>query len=134
MGQSTSLVGADGAANGYVALTAKFTALQHAAGGLLEEAELVAQRMRRNAATATAVADLSAAAHVDGVHVAAIADVGLAFAVVVGGCKRMMSVADTMHTSAGHLKQEHQAEYGPIHAAVTASRARQAKPGFYQKT
>ncbi|MFI1377290.1 hypothetical protein ACH4UY_35475 [Streptomyces longwoodensis] len=134
MGQSTSLVGADGAANGYVALIAKFTALQNAAGGLMEEAELVAQRMRRNADAATAVADLSAAAHVDGVHVAAIADVGQAFAVVVGGCKRMLSVADTMHTAAGHLKHEHQAEYGPIHAAVTASRARQAKPGFYQKT
>lgn len=132
MGQIASPVGADGAANGYIALTAKFTVLQKAAANLMEEAELVAQRMRRNADAATAVADMSAAAHVDGVHVAAIADVGQAFAMVVGGCKRMMSAADTMHTAAGHLKHEHQAEYGPIHAAVTASRARQAKPGFYR--
>lgn len=134
MGQNASPVGADGAANGYTALTAKFTVLQKAAADLMEEAELVAQRMRRNADTATAVADLSAAAHVDGVHVAAIADVGHAFAMVAGGCTRMMSAADTMHTTAGHLKHEHQAEYGPIHAAVTASRARQAKPGFYRQT
>jgi hypothetical protein len=134
MGQIASPVGADGAANGYTALIAKFTALQKAAAGLMEEAELVAQRMRHNADAATAVADLSAAAHVDGVHVAAIADVGHAFAMVAGGCKHMMSAADTMHTAAGHLKHEHQAEYGPIHAAVTASRARQAKPGFYRQT
>ncbi|MGA5207929.1 hypothetical protein [Streptomyces variegatus] len=134
MGQSTSPVGADGAANGYTALIAKFTALQKTAASLVEETDLVAQRMQRNADAAIAVADLSAAAHVDGVHVAAIVDVGNAFAKVVGGCKHMMSAADTMHTAAGHLKHEHQAEYGPIHAAVTASRARQAKPGFYQQT
>ncbi|MFE2337317.1 hypothetical protein [Streptomyces coelicoflavus] len=126
--------GQGGAANGYTALVVKFTALQKAANGLLDEVEFLAQRMRRNADAATTVADLSAAAHVDPAHVAAIADVGNAFAQAVGGCKRLMSAADTMHTAAGHLRHEHQAEYGAIHAAVTASRARQAKPGFYRQT
>ncbi|MEU5713985.1 hypothetical protein [Streptomyces flaveolus] len=132
MGQIAPAVGADGVNNGYVALVTKFTALQHAAAVLLEEAERLAQRMRANADAAVTVADLCAVAEVDGVHVAAVADIGEAFGRVVGGCKRVMSAADQVHTAAGHLKTEHQAEYGGIHAAVTASGVRQAKPGFYQ--
>lgn len=132
MGQLAPAVGADGVNNGYTALVAKFTALQTAATGLLEEAERLAQRMRANADAAVTVADLSAAAHVDARHVAAVADVGAAFGRVVGGCKQLMGAAEAMHTAASHLKAEHQAEYGAIHAAVTASRARQAAPGFYR--
>ncbi|MEV0185840.1 hypothetical protein AB0I54_42230 [Streptomyces sp. NPDC050625] len=132
MGQIAPAVGADGAANGYTVLVTKFTALQHAAAQLLEHAEYVAQRMRANADAAVTVAELCAAAEVDPRHVAGVADVGEAFGRVVGGCKRLMSAADSMHQAAGHLKSEHQAEYGGIHAAATASNARQAKPGFYR--
>ncbi|UXY24986.1 hypothetical protein N8I84_41885 (plasmid) [Streptomyces cynarae] len=132
MGQIAPAVGADGAANGYTALVAKFTALQHAAAQLLEEAEHVAQRMRDNANAAVTVAELCAAAEVDPHHVAAVADVGEAFGRVVGGCKQLQSAAESMHQAAGHLKDEHQAEYGGIHAAATSSKARQAKPGFYR--
>lgn len=132
MGHIAPAVNADGDANGYIALVSKLVALQVAAAQLLEHAERVAQQMRANADFAVTVAELCAAAEVDARHVGAVGEVGQAFARVVGGCKRLMSAADTMHTAAGHLKREHQAEYGGVHAAVTASRARQAKPGFYR--
>ncbi|MFD5572755.1 hypothetical protein [Streptomyces cadmiisoli] len=134
MGKIAPAVSADGANNGYTALVTKFTALQHAAAVLLEEAERLAQRMRVNADAAVTVADLCAAAQVDDVHVAAVADVGEAFGRVVAGCKRLMGAADDLHTAAGHLKTEHQAEYGGIHEAVTTSGVRQALPGFYRQT
>ncbi|WP_333741963.1 hypothetical protein [Streptomyces sp. IBSBF 2806] len=127
-------IGADGANNGYLAANAKFTALQKAAAGLLEEAERLALRMRVNADIATAVSDLCAAAQVDTRHVAHVAAVGAAFARVVNGCAGLMGAADAMHIAAGHLKTEHEREYGGIHAAATASRARQAAPGFYRQT
>ncbi|MFF3516564.1 hypothetical protein [Streptomyces sp. NPDC002573] len=132
MGHPAPAIGADGANNGYIALVTKFTALQKAAAGLMEEAELVAQRMRRNADAAVTVADLCASADVDPTHVAALADIGEAFGRTVGGCKQLLAAADLMHQAASHLKTQHQAEYGGIHAAATASRARQARPGFYQ--
>lgn len=134
MGQIAPVVGADGANNGYTALAAKFVALQNAAARLLEESERLAQRMRANRDAATVVADLSAAARVDDRHVTAVTDIAAAFGRVVGGCTQLMDAADAMHTAAGQLKTEHQAEYGGIHAAVTASRARQAAPGFYRQT
>ncbi|MFD5430358.1 conjugal transfer protein TraB [Streptomyces sp. NPDC127084] len=132
MGETAPAVGADGAANGFTALTAKFTALQRAAGALVEEAERLAVRMRANANAAVELADLNAAAEVDPRHIARTADIGEAFGRVVGGCKALQGAADTVHTAAGNVKAAHQAEYGPTHAAVTASRARQAKPGFYR--
>ncbi|MGW2770142.1 hypothetical protein [Streptomyces sp. NPDC001275] len=132
MGQIAPAMSADGAANGYTALVTKFTALQKATAQLMEQAEVLAQHMRANADAAVTVADLCAAAEVDPRHVAAVADIGEAFGQVVGGCKRLVSAADQMHQAAGHLKSVHQAEYGGIHAAATASRARQAKPGFYR--
>src|SRR5436190_4295498 len=125
-------VGSDGAANGYAALGAKLKALQSAAGELMEQAGQVAQRMRANAEAAVSVAELCAAAEVDPKHVAAVADVGEAFGRAVGGCKRLMGAADQVHQAAGHLKSEHRAEYGGIHAAATSSPARQARPGFYR--
>ncbi|MEU0054671.1 hypothetical protein [Streptomyces sp. NPDC006309] len=127
-------VGADGANNGYTAISAKFLALQKAAAGLLEEAEHLALRMRVNADAATAVSDLCAMAQADSRHVATVAAVGTAFSRVVNGCTALMGAADAMHTAAGHLRTEHQTEYGGIHAAATASRARQAAPGFYRQT
>jgi hypothetical protein len=132
MGYNGPAIGADGANNGYTTLHTKFTALQKAAAGLMEEAELVAQRMRANADASVTVADLCAGADVDPVHVAAIADIGEAFGRTVGGCKQLLAAADFVHQAAGHLKTQHQAEYGGIHAAAAASRARQARPGFYQ--
>ncbi|WP_432101221.1 hypothetical protein [Streptomyces sp. WAC 04229] len=132
MGHIAPAVNADGASNGYVALVSKLVALQVAAAQLLEHAERVAQQMRANADFAVTVAEFCAAAEVDPRHVGTVDEVGRAFARVVGGCKRLMSSADTMHAAAGHLKSEHQAEYGGVHAAATASRARQAKPGFYR--
>ncbi|MFD9007434.1 hypothetical protein ACFV0T_42040, partial [Streptomyces sp. NPDC059582] len=60
----------------------------------------------------------------------AVADVGEAFGRVVGGCKRLTGAADRAHRAAGHLRSEHQAEYGRINTAMTSSKARQAKPGF----
>ncbi|UXY40515.1 hypothetical protein [Streptomyces albidocamelliae] len=125
-------VGDDGDANGYMGLATKFTALQTTAAHLLEHAELIAQRMRANAATAVRVAELSAAAEVDPAHVAAVTDVAGAFGRVVGGCKNLMGAVDGVHQAAGNLKAEHRAEYGAIHDAATASKARQARPGFYQ--
>ncbi|MFH8939558.1 hypothetical protein [Streptomyces griseosporeus] len=133
MGEIAPAVGADGANNGYTALVTKFTALQNAAAQLLERAEHLAQRMRANADAAVTVADLCAAAEVDSRHVAAIADVSEGFGRVVGGSKRLMGVADAMYTAADDLKTEHQAEYGGVHAAATASKARQARPGFYRQ-
>ncbi|GGU66495.1 hypothetical protein [Streptomyces daghestanicus] len=134
MSRIVSTVAGDGANNGYTALVAKFTALQHAASALLEEAERMAHRMRANADAAVTVADLCAAAEVDSRHVAAVADISVAFSRVAGGYQQVMSTADTLHTAAGRLKSEHRAEYGGIHAAATSSRAKQAKPGFYQQT
>ncbi len=127
------VIGMEGDSNGYIALVAKFRALRKAASGLMEESERLAMRMRANANTATRLAALSAAAHVDSQHVAAIEDIASLFGSVVGRCTRLTAAADTMHTAAGHLHSEHQAEYGGIHAAVTSSRARQAKPGFYRQ-
>ncbi|MFI8214005.1 hypothetical protein [Streptomyces werraensis] len=132
MGEIAPAVSADADANGYTAIHTKLTALQRAAAQLMEHAERVALRMRANARAAVTVADLSAAAQVDARHVAAINEVATSFGRVVGGARRLSSAADTMHQAAGHLKREHQAEYGGVHAAVTASKARQAKPGFYQ--
>ncbi|MFE2586367.1 hypothetical protein [Streptomyces sp. NPDC059378] len=131
MGHIAPAVAADGAANGYTAIAAKFNALQHAAASLMEEAEVVAQRMRTNGNAAVRVAELCAAAEADPAHVAAVADVGEAFGRVVGGCKRLTGAADRVHQAAGHLRSEHQAEYGGINTAMTTSKARQAKPGFY---
>ncbi|MEV5178067.1 hypothetical protein AB0L10_45385 [Streptomyces flaveolus] len=132
MGQIAPAIGADGADNGYTALVAKFTALQNAAASLFAEAERLSLRMRVNADAATVVSDLCAVAEVDARHVAAVAAVGAAFGGVVNGCSGLMGAVDALHTAAGHLKSEHQTEYGGIHAAVTASGVRQAKPGFYQ--
>ncbi|MFD9029034.1 conjugal transfer protein TraB [Streptomyces parvulus] len=126
-------IGMEGDSNGYLALVAKFRALRKAASGLMEESERLAQRMRGNANTAIQLADLSAAAQVDAQHVTTIEDIAAAFGSVAGRCTRLVGAADVMHTAAGHLHHEHQAEYGGIHAAVTSSRARQAKPGFYQQ-
>ncbi|KES03409.1 hypothetical protein BU52_30695 [Streptomyces toyocaensis] len=132
MGEIAPAVSADGDANGYTAIHTKLTALQRAAAQLMEHAERVAQRMRANANAAVTVADLSAAAQVDARHVAAINEVATSFGRVVGGARRLSGAADSMHQAAGHLRTEHQAEYGGVHAAVTASKARQAKPGFYR--
>ena len=132
MGETAPAVSADGAANGFTALTVKFSALQRASGALMEEAERLAVRMRTNANAAIEVADLTGAAEADPRHVARIADIGEAFGRVVGGCKQLQGAADAVHTATGSLKAAHQAEYGPTHAAVTTSRARQAKPGFYR--
>uniref|UniRef100_UPI003F49A295 hypothetical protein n=1 Tax=Streptomyces achromogenes TaxID=67255 RepID=UPI003F49A295 len=134
MVQIAPAAGADGAGNGYTALDRKFTVLQQAAAALQEEAERTAQRMRANADAAVTVADLCAAAEVDGVHVAAVADIGAEFAKVAGSYKQVMSAADTLHTAAGHLRSEHQAEYGGIYEAVAVSGVRQARPAFYQQT
>ncbi|MCX4920274.1 hypothetical protein OG458_42730 (plasmid) [Streptomyces sp. NBC_01281] len=132
MGEIAPAVAADGAANGYLSIVTKFTALQKAAAGLFEHAEQIAQRMRANADSAVVVAELCAAAEADARHVAAVAEVGEAFGQVVGGCKRLLSSAEQTHQAATDVKAAHQAEYGPVHAAATASRARQAKPGFYR--
>ncbi|MGW0143644.1 conjugal transfer protein TraB [Streptomyces calvus] len=125
-------VGADGADNGYTALVAKFTVLQNAAAALLAEAERLSVRMRANATAATVVSELCAAAEVDARHVANVAEVGAAFGRVANGCTGLMGAADTLHTTVGRLKTEHQAEYGGIHEAVAASGVRQARPGFYR--
>jgi ABC-type transporter Mla MlaB component len=134
VGEIVPAVAADGAANGFDAVQAKLAALERAAAQLNEHAERVAQRMRANAKAATTVADLSAAAQVDGRHVAAIAEVAGHFARVAGGALRLSGAAESMHQAAGHLRSAHRAEYGGVHAAVAASRARQAKPGFYRQT
>ncbi|WRZ96406.1 hypothetical protein OHB54_46515 (plasmid) [Streptomyces sp. NBC_01007] len=132
MGEIAPAVAADGAANGYLTIVTKFTALQKAAAGLFEHAEQLAQRMRANADSAVVVAELCAVAEADDRHVAAVAEVGEAFGQAVGGCKRLLSSAEQTHQAAAEVKAAHQAEYGPVHAAATASRARQAKPGFYR--
>jgi hypothetical protein len=134
MGEITSAAGSEGAANGYTALAAKLQAMQQAADALLEQAEQVASRMRRNANAAVTLADLCAAAEVDPRHVAAIGDVSLAFGRVAGGGRRVASAAETVGQAAGHLRAQHRVEYGGIHAAAAASRVRQAKPGFYRQT
>ncbi|MFE6357533.1 conjugal transfer protein TraB [Streptomyces rochei] len=134
MGQIAPALGADGADNGYAALVAKFTILQSAAANLLAEAERLSLQMRVNADAATAVSDLCAVAEVDARHVATVATIGAAFGRVVTGCTGLMGAADTLHTAVGHLKAEHQAEYGGIYEAVAASGVRQAKPGFYRPT
>lgn len=133
MGDIALAVPADGAANGYSGVQAKLAALQRAAAQLMEHADRVAQSMRANAKAAVVVAELSAAAQVDGGHVAAIGEVAGHFGRVAGGARRLSGAADAMHQAAGHVRSEHQAEYGGVHAAVTASRARQAKPGFYRQ-
>ncbi|MFJ9931372.1 hypothetical protein ACIRU5_35810 [Streptomyces misionensis] len=132
MANNAPAIGADGAANGFSAVEAKLAALQKAAIGLQEETGVLVKQMRVNANAALKVAELSAAAEVDSRHVAAVVEIGAAFARVVGGCKVLIAAADTVHQATGHLRAEHKAEYGGIHAAVTASRARQAKPGFYR--
>ncbi len=131
-GAAASQVAADGAGNGYIGLIAKFNILQKAATALAEEAELVADRMRDAAGVAVRLADLSVEAQVDARHVAAIADISEAFARTVGGVKAVMAAADDMQQAAANVKETHRSEHGGMHAASVSSRARQAKPGFYQ--
>jgi hypothetical protein len=133
VGEIALSVPADGDSNGFSAVQLKLAALQRAAAQLQEHAERVAQRMRANAKTAATVADLSAAAQVDGRHVTAIAEVAGHFRRVAGGARGLSGTADTMHQAAGHVRSEHRAEYGGVQASVAASRARQAKPGFYRQ-
>ncbi|MFF4918874.1 hypothetical protein [Streptomyces tendae] len=133
MGDIALSVAADGNANGFSAVQAKLAALQRTAVQLHEHAERVAQRMRANAKTAAAGADLSAAAQVDGRHVSAIEEVAAHFGRVARGARGLSGSADAMHRAAGRVRSEHRAEYGGVQAAVTASRARQAKPGFYRQ-
>ncbi|MFD5814747.1 hypothetical protein [Streptomyces sp. NPDC127038] len=132
MGEIASAVAADGAANGYQAVGAKFTALQSAAADLFEHAERLAQRMRANANAALTVAELCAAAEADPRHVAAVAEVGAAFGQVSGECTRLVCSAEQTHQATADVQAAHQAEYGAVHEAATASKARQAKPGFYR--
>ncbi|WP_060886742.1 hypothetical protein [Streptomyces caniscabiei] len=127
-------VGADGASNGYQALQAKLTALKAAADQLRQEAELKALRTKRNSDFADVVSDLSAAAEVDGNHIAAINEVAAAFARAAGSGMRVAAAADNVRLATEQLKSVHQAQYGRVQAAVTASKARQAKPGFYRQT
>lgn len=134
MSEIAPAAGSEGAANGYTALAAKLRAAQKRADALMEQAEQVAQRMRRNAKAAVMLAELCAAAEVDPRHVAAIGDVSLAFGRVAGGGRQVAAAAETVGQATGHLRAQHQAEYGGIHAAALASRARQAKPGFYRST
>ncbi|MGK5497550.1 hypothetical protein [Streptomyces sp. URMC 125] len=134
MGEITPAAESEGAANGYTALAAKLQAMQQAADALLEQAEQVASRMRRNANAAVTLADLCAAAEVDPRHVAVIGDVSLAFGRVAGGGRQVAAASEAVSEAAGHLRAQHRVEYGGIHAAAAASRARQAKPGFYRQT
>ncbi|WP_055714039.1 hypothetical protein, partial [Streptomyces torulosus] len=127
-------VGSDGAANGYQALQAKLTALKAAAEQLTEEALLKAQRTKRNADFADIVTDLSAAAAVDPRHLAVLGEVGAAFRRAAGSGGSVAAAADGVRLATAQLKSVHQAQYGGIHAAVNASKARQAKPGFYRQT
>ncbi|MCX4971008.1 hypothetical protein OHA98_41070 [Streptomyces sp. NBC_00654] len=126
-------VGSDGENNGYKALRAKLTRLQNAADRLREEAEGVALRMKRNAKFAAVVADMCAAAEVDARHLTAIGGVSRAFGRCTAHGLRVAGAADRISQAAGRAKTVHQAQYGGIHAAVQATKARQAKPGFYRK-
>ncbi|GAA3163651.1 hypothetical protein [Streptomyces ramulosus] len=124
---------ADGAGNGYQALQAKLKRLQGAADQLSEQVGYAAQRMKRNSSAADTVADMSAAAQADSRHVAAIGDVADAFGQVAVRGRRVVAAADGVSQAAGQLRSTHQNTYGGIQAAVTSSRARQAKPGFYRQ-
>ncbi|MGK3110598.1 hypothetical protein [Streptomyces sp. WAC05858] len=134
MSSNLPAVGSEGAANGYQALQAKLKQLKGAADQLMEEAEQLAQRMRRNSNFAGTVADMTAAAEAEPRHVAAIGDVSEAFGRCVGGGRRVLAAAEGISNAAGQMKTTHQSQYGGIHAAVTSSRARQARPGFYRQT
>ncbi|MEU3038115.1 hypothetical protein [Streptomyces griseoaurantiacus] len=125
--------GAEGEGNGYLALGAKLKVLQMAAEQLLEEAEQHAHRMKNNADAAVQLADLCAAAEVDAKHVAAVADIAEAFGRVVGDARQVSATAYEVSEAAGHARTQHQAAYGGIHAAVSVSGARQARPGFYRQ-
>lgn len=124
---------ADGASNGYTSLAAKLKALQEAADALQDHAQLVKARMRRNADSAADWADLCAAADIDERHTGAIGDVSAAFARVAGGGARLVSAADVLGHAAGHLKAQHQAEYGGLHEVASTSRVRPPKPGFLRQ-
>ncbi|WP_331730791.1 hypothetical protein OG933_45165 (plasmid) [Streptomyces sp. NBC_00016] len=132
MAHSAPAIGDDGAANGFTAVTAKFTALKKAAAGLMEEADLVAERMRSDARASLKLADLCTAAEVDPKHIAAVIEIGQAFDGAVHGCKGLQTAAEGVLLAAGHAGSEHQAEYGAVHEAVTSSPARQARAGFYR--
>ncbi|MFE2829002.1 hypothetical protein [Streptomyces sp. NPDC059271] len=102
-----------------------------AAAGPFEHAEQITQRVWANTDSAIAIAELCATEEADARHVAAVSEDGEAFGQVVGGCKHLPSSAEHTHQAATDVEAAHQAEFGPVHAATT-SKAREAKPGFYQ--
>ncbi|MEU5242647.1 hypothetical protein AB0G81_00715 [Streptomyces asoensis] len=126
-------IGDDGTANGFNAVTAKFTALKNAAAGLMEQADLVAERMRGDAKASLKLAELCAAAEVDPRHIAAVIEIGQAFDAAASGCTGLQTAAEGVLLAAGHAGSEHQTEYGAVHEAVTSSPARQARAGFYRQ-
>ncbi|MFI6254399.1 hypothetical protein [Streptomyces sp. NPDC051016] len=132
MGEMAPAVGADGASNGFQAVDYKFRALQKAASDLFDVTETVAQSMRDNSKAAMDVAELCAQAEVDPRHVVNVAEVGVRFGEVVGGCTQLQGAADRVHQAARNLQHEHQAEYGGVYDAVTTSPAREARPAFYR--
>ncbi|MFE1927557.1 hypothetical protein ACFW91_34005 [Streptomyces asoensis] len=132
MGHTGPAIGDDGAANGFTAVTAKFTALKKAAAGLMEEADVVAERMRSDAKASLKLAELCTAAEVDPKHVAAVIEIGQAFDAAVSGCTGLQTAAEGVLLAADHAGSEHQTEYGAVHEAVTSSPARQARAGFYR--
>lgn len=125
-------VNADGASNGYTAIQEKFRRLQMATDLLSERAETLAARMQRNAQGAVDLAEMCATAEVDARHVAKVGEIATVLAQVALSARGVQSAADRVGTATRHVAAEHQGEYGPVHAAATASPVRQARPGFYQ--
>lgn len=134
MNETAPALSTDAENNGYTAVQTKLATLQRTTEQLMEHAERVAARMRANAETAARVSDLSAAAEVDPVHLAALHDITDAFTQASSGARGLTSAAESMHIAAGLMRTSHEWEYGGIYEAAAASRARQAKPGFYQAT
>lgn len=132
MSDITPTINAEGS-NGYSGLQAKLGRLQQTADALAERATAVQARMQRNADAAAGLGDMCTAAEVDPVHTAAIGEIATAYTQVAAGGVRLASAAEAMGQAAGHLRAQHQAEYGGVQAAAAASPVRQAKPGFYRQ-